>query len=248
MLKLICLTAAAIFTAEALVMLFVESLGNQVSLPMRVLLDSSLLMVCVFPTLYFLVFKEMAEQIRLRHQAEQTQHSWNQSLELVVEERTKRLQCANEDLLIEVQERAKATMALRTALNEARSGKEQLASVINAVRDALVVVDERCCVQVANHAAEAMFGANSYDLQGNSLKEFLQSWSQESVDLDHFFCRGHDNKSIYLTPPDSDDGAKQPVQMRFGAELEWQGQPATVLMFYYRDDLPVQSPKLVHLI
>ena len=247
MLKLISLTAAAIFTAEALVMLFLESLGNQLSLPQQVLLDSSLLMICVFPTLYFLVFKEMAEQIRLRHQAELIQHSWNQSLELVVEERTERLQRANEDLLVEIQERAKATMALRTALNEARTGKEQLTSVINAVRDALVVVDGHWGVQVANQAAEAMFGTNSYDLQGNSLKEFLQPWSQEHADLDHFFCREHESKAIFLTPPESDGCANQSVQMRFGAELDWQGQSATVLMFYYRNDLPVRVPKLVYL-
>jgi len=247
MIKLIGLTAAAIFTAEALVMLFLESLGNQLSLPLRIFLDSSLLMVCVFPTLYLLVFKEMAEQIRLRHQAELTQHSWNQSLELVVEERTERLQRANEDLLVEVQERAKTTMALRTALNEARSGKEQLTSIINAVRDALVVVDDQWRVQVANQAAEAMFGTNSYDLQGNSLKEFLRPWSQGPVDLDHFFNREQENMSIFLTPPESNDGENQPVQMRFGADLEWQKQPATVMMFYYRRDLPAHTPKVVSL-
>jgi hypothetical protein len=94
MLKLIFLTAAAIFTAEALVMLFFESFGSEMSLLGRTLVDASLLLVCVFPTLYLLVFKEMGEQIRLRHQAEKTQNSWNQSLELMVEERTDRLQKA----------------------------------------------------------------------------------------------------------------------------------------------------------
>lgn len=247
MIKLIGLTAAAIFTAEALVMLFLESLGEQLSLPLRILLDSSLLMICVFPTLYLLVFKEMAEQIRLRHVAEQTQNSWNQSLELTVEERTERLQRANEDLLIEVQERAKAAMALRTALNEARKGKEQLHAIINAVGDALVVVDDLWQVKIVNQAAEAMFGTSSYDLQDNSLKDFLRPWSQEPADLDHFFCREEVNQSIFLISPASCVSEKQPVQMRFGAELEWQGEPATVLMFYYRKDLPAQLSKTVHL-
>ncbi len=247
MLKIFGLTAAAIFTAEALVMLFLESLGGQLSLPLRILLDSSLLLICVFPTLYLLVFKEMAEQIRLRHVAEQTQNSWNQSLELTVDERTERLQRANEDLLIEVQERAKAAMALRTALNEASKGKEQLNAIINAVRDALVVVDDQWRVQIVNQAAEAMFGANSYDLQGNSLKDFLRPWSQGPADLDHFFCREEGNQSIFLIRPESDVGEQQPVQMRFGAELEWEGEPATVLMFYYRKDLPPRVSKTVHL-
>ena len=95
--------------------------------------------------------------------------------------------------------------------------------------------------------AEAMFGTNSYDLQGNSLKEFLRPWSQGPVDLDHFFNREQENMSIFLTPPESNDGENQPVQMRFGADLEWQKQPATVMMFYYRRDLPAHTPKVVSL-
>jgi PAS domain-containing protein len=186
MIKIIGLTAAAIFTAEALVMLFLEFLGDQLSLPMRVLLDSSLLLVCVFPTLYFLVFKEMAEQIRLRCHAEKIQNACNQNLELMVEERTERLQMANEDLLVEVQERAKSAIALRAALNEARNGRTQLNEIINAVRDALVLVDDKWHVQVANRAAETMFATSANDLQGNSLKEFLLPWSQGFADLKLF--------------------------------------------------------------
>lgn len=247
MLKLVGLTAAAIFTAEALVMLFLESWGEQLSLPLRVLLDSSLLMVCVFPTLYILVFKELTEQIRLRRLAEQDQESWNQSLELVVEERTERLQRANEDLLIEVQERAKAAMALRTALNEAQEGKKQLRSLLNAVRDAIVVVDDQWSVQVVNQSAEVMFGASSYDLQGHSLKDFLRPWSNSPTDLDSFFCQEQDS-SLFLTPPESGGNAEGPVQMRFGSELEWEGHPARLLMFYHRVDLAEKNKKTVHLV
>ncbi len=238
MLKLVFLTAAAVFTAETLVMLFLESFGSHLPFVLKVFLDSFLLLICVFPTLYFLVFKKMAEQIRLRRQAEQTQKSWNQSLELMVEERTDRLQRANEDLLVEVQERARSTMALRTALNEARSGKEQLNAIINSIRDALVVVDDQWRVQVVNQAAESMFNSCSYDLQGTSLKKFLLPWSQSPTDLDGFFEKKSDNTSTFLIPPAVIGQEKLPVQMRFGAELEWQGQASTVLMFYYRSDLP----------
>jgi PAS domain S-box-containing protein len=245
MLKLIGLTAAAIFTAEALIMLLLESLGGDLSLPIRILLDASLLMICVCPTLYFFVFKEMTEQIRLRHQAEQVQRDCSQRLEFMVEERTERLQRANEELLAEVQERAKGTMALRTVLNEARSSKEQLLDIINAVRDALVVVDTQWHVQVVNHAAEVMFGASFYDLQGKSLKELLPPWSQDSADLERFFSLEQDDQSTFLFPPGRVDGEKHPVQMRFGAELKWEGHPATVLMFYDRKDSPVHDPKTI---
>jgi PAS domain-containing protein len=247
MLKLIFLTAAAIFTAEALVMLFLEAFGSEMSLLGRTILDSTLLLVCVFPTLYFLVFKEMAEQIRLRRQAEETQHSWNQSLELMVEERTDRLQRANEDLLVEVQERVRTGMALRTALNEARAGKQQLHAIINAVSDALVVVDNQWQVKIVNHAAEAMFGAGSYDLQGKSLKDFLLPWSQGPASLDGFFEREREAQPIFLTPPGNSGEVKHPVQMRFGMELDWEGQPSTVLMFYFREDIPLQNSQTVHL-
>lgn len=100
MLKLITLIAASIFTTEALVMLYLESFGSQLSFWSRAFLDASLLPVCIFPTLSFLVFKEMTEQISLRHQAEETQRSWNQSLELMVLERAERLQRASEELLV----------------------------------------------------------------------------------------------------------------------------------------------------
>ena len=241
MLKLIGLTAAAIFTAEALIMLLLETLGSGLSLPARILLDASLLMICVCPTLYFFVFKEMTEQIRLRHQAEQAQMDCSQRLELMVEERTERLQRANEELLAGVQERAKGAMALRTVLNEARSTKEQLLEIINAVREALVVVDTQWRVQVVNHAAEGMFGASFYDLQGKSLKELLLPWSQDSADLDRFFSREQEDQSTFLLSPATVGGEKHPVQMRFGAELKWEGHPATVLMFYSREGLSVQG-------
>ncbi len=243
MLKLVGLTAAAIFTAEALVMLFLESMGDTLSVPMRIFLDSFLLIIIVCPTLYFLVFKEMAEQIRLRHQAEQAQSDCNLRLELMVEERTEQLQRANEELLIEVQERAKSTMALRTVLNEARSSKEQLLDIINAVRDALVVVDEQWHIQVVNQAAEGMFGTSFYDLQGKSLKSFLQPWSQDTAELDHFFLRDQETQSAFLIPPGEINGEKQPVQMRFGAELKWEGLPATVLMFHYQESLSGHDPE-----
>ncbi len=50
-------------------------------------------------------------------------------------------------------------MALRTALNEARAGKEQLRAIINAVPEALVVVDNQWQNKIVNRAAESIIGA-----------------------------------------------------------------------------------------
>lgn len=237
MLRLVGFTVASILTAEALIMLALESYGASLSVPLRIFLDCSLLVICVFPTLYFLVFKEMAEQIRRRREAELAQSAWNDSLKLQVEERTDRLQKANEDLLIEVQERAKIAMALRTALNETRQGKEQLLAILNAVNDALVVVDQDWTVLEVNRAAEIMFKVNAYDLQGKSLKSFLMPWSQGPADLDSFFSREQEEKQTYLVPPDINSEERWPVQMRFGSELEWNQKAAIVITFYYRSDL-----------
>lgn len=241
MLKLIGLTAVSILTAEALIMLFLESLEAQLSLAARVLLDCALLLVCVVPTLYFQVFREMSEQIRLRRQAEEAQNSWNKNLELLVEERTDRLQQANEDLLVEVQERAKAAMALRTALNETRKGKEQLNAILDAVSDALVVVDEEWNVLAVNRSAEVLFKIGSYDLIGKSLKSFLLPWSQGPVDLDRFFSRDRSELPTFLTPPEAISEERVPVQMHFGANLEWSDNPATVVSFYNRSDLAAHA-------
>lgn len=237
MLKLVSLTAAAIFTAEALVMLFVESLVPQLPLPLRVFLDSFLLTICVFPSLYFLVFKDMAEQISFRREAELMQKNWNQNLELEVEERTERLIRANEDLLVEVRERARATMALRAALNEARHGRLQLTSIINAVGDAIVVVDSHWHVKLVNNAAEEMFRINGYELQNKSLKEYLSQWAPGLDEMENFFVRGSDRSRELLISPVSNGDAGYPVQMRFGADIDWEGQPATVLVFSCRADL-----------
>ena len=105
----------------------------------------------------------------------------------MLEERTDRLQRADEDLLVEVQKRARTAMALRTALIEARAGKQRLRAIINAVSDALVVVDNRWQVKIVNQAEEAMFGAGSYDLQGKALQDFLLPWSQGPASLEGFF-------------------------------------------------------------
>lgn len=235
MLKLLGLTSAAIFTAEALIMLFLEALGERLSLPLRILLDSSLLLVCVAPTLYFLVFKEMAEQIRLRRQAEEAHKAWAQSLEMLVEERAGRLQLANEDLLVEVQARAKAAMTFRTALNEVRQSKEQLLAVINAIQDALLVVDQRWCVQFANQAAEGVFGTSAYDLQGKFVQDLLLTRTGGILDIERDCPHpGAGNEQLMIGH--ATGRAPALVEVRRGAELQWQGQPATVLIVSGRED------------
>ena len=50
-----------------------------------------------------------------------------------------------------------------------------------------------------------------------------------------------------LTPSGNSGEVKPRVQMRFGTELNWEGQPSTVLMFYFQEDIPRQDSHRVHL-
>ena len=50
-----------------------------------------------------------------------------------------------------------------------------------------------------------------------------------------------------LTPSGSLGEVKPRVQMRFGTELNWEGQPSTGLMFYFQEEIPLQYSHRVHL-
>ena len=144
--------------------------------------------------------------------------------------KTHRLKRVNEELLVKDQKRAKKAMALRTALNEARAGKQQLQAIFNAVSDALVGVDNQWQDKNVNRAAESIFVAGSYDLQGNS---------------GGVFQRERDAQLIFLTPPRNSGEVKHPVSMRFGTEFDWESQPSTFLMFYVREDISLQDSQTV---
>jgi len=229
MLKLIALTAAAIFAAEAFIMLILEALGSGLPLLARVLLDSTLLLVCLLPTLYFLIFKKLHEQIRLRRQAEVAQAAWSQSLELQIVERTESLRRANEDLLVEVQERARSGMALRKVLNEECTNRMRLQSILDALHDAVVVVDIAGIILLANKKAESLFHSSSYDLHKRSVKDFLciacdgVSLNNPELDLSKS-CQ-----SIQLLEVGCCESERVMLEMRLGEPIEWEGIPAKVL-------------------
>lgn len=232
MVKLVALTAAAIFIAEALIMLILETLGEGVPLLVRILLDSTLLLICVLPTLYFLIFKEMSEQIQRRRKAEESQAAWNQSLELQIVERTVSLRRANEDLLTEVQERARSGMVLRKALNEECSLRNRLQTIFDAVQDAIVVVDVEGRILLANRRAEGLFHNSRSDLSQRCVKDFLRAASGDDPALD--FSKG--SQPVQLLVGGERETKRVMMEMRTGETFEWDGDSATVLMLCARDD------------
>lgn len=228
-LRLLMVTTFSIFAAEVLVMLLVESWVGHLPLLLRIFLDASLLVLCVFPTLYFLVFRKMSEQIERRLNSERMLEQLNRTLGLQVEERTARLQRANEDLLGEVRERARVGMALSQALKEANAGRSNLQAVINAISDGLLVVDAGGRIQLANQAAEELLGRSGYDLTGQLLAELLApAFAVE--ELRHFLSLGDAGEVRTFQWNIAGQEQPYPISMRFGSACLWQDEPAAILL------------------
>ncbi len=96
---LLLIIAATIFISELLIMIFLKQL-----LPLphfkEALIDSALLSIVVFPTLYFLVFKPLSSQ-------EDKLVEINENLESLVRERTKELFITNKNLRQEIAKKEK---------------------------------------------------------------------------------------------------------------------------------------------
>jgi len=228
-LRLLIVTTFSIFAAEVLVMLLVESWVGHLPLLLRIFLDASLLVLCVFPTLYFLVFRKMSEQIERRLNSERMLEQLNRTLCLQVEERTARLQRANEDLLGEVRERARVGMALSQALKEANAGRSNLQAVINAISDGLLVVDAGGRIQLANQAAEELLGRSGYALTSQLLAELLApAFAVE--ELRHFLALGDAGEVRTFQWKIAGQDQPQPITMRLGAACLWQDEPAAILV------------------
>lgn len=96
------LLVTSIFTLEVLVMGLL-SIGLPVAL-----LDASLLVLLLFPLLYFSFLRPLVQHIHLREQAERALHEANARLEQRVQERTAALVSANEQLRAEIAQRRRA--------------------------------------------------------------------------------------------------------------------------------------------
>lgn len=227
-LRLLCLTATAVFAAEALAMLLVEAWGAGLPLVIRIFLDATLLVFFVFPTLYCLVFKEMEEQIQCGRESELALKDLSRNLEQLVDERTLRIQQINEEMLGEVQGRAKCDLELAKALKDARAGREHFQTIVNSIDDGLLVVDSQRCVRQVNSAAEMIFASSAYELTGKPMSSVLAPWLRED-EVDDLFSVHDSEVSIGFLWQRADDGP-QLVQLRRGAALQWEGDDAQIVM------------------
>jgi PAS domain S-box-containing protein len=102
---LLFIISATIFTSELLIMIFLEQL-HQLPHYKEALIDSILLIIVVFPILYFLVFKPLSSQ-------EDKLRKINENLESLVRERTEELFIINKNLKQEIAERIRADELLQ---------------------------------------------------------------------------------------------------------------------------------------
>lgn len=226
LLRLMAVTVVGIFTAEVLVMLLVEGWGGRLPVLVRVFLDASLLMVCVFPGAYFLVFHEMLDQAERSQRIEQALDEANRSLEGQVAERTCRLQRANEDLLGEVRERARLGMALGQRVKEAERGQVNLRAVLDGLDDGLLVVDASGTVQLANRAAERLLSAKGQPLPGQALATLFGNSAREILAASA--AGGNESAQSPEFPQRAREGAA-PVTVVLASPCLWEGEPARIL-------------------
>ena len=121
-LKYLGITIGAIFLAEAAVMLLIPTLPP-IPYSVVTLLDSSLLVLLVFPILYATSFRPLLAQITERKRVEEELRLSRDDLELRVEGRTREVEQANE--------------ALRAALDGTRQRQAEVAALLDGARAVL---------------------------------------------------------------------------------------------------------------
>ena len=95
--RLLLTIGGAVFVSETFVMLVLEDLPVQSEFG-KSLADATILLVLLFPIFYFVIFRPLTVQITRHLHAEVKLRELNEQLELRVEQRTKELLVANQEL------------------------------------------------------------------------------------------------------------------------------------------------------
>jgi signal transduction histidine kinase len=188
--------ALSIFVYEAILMLlfsFFPSLSGW----LKTLLDPTLLVVLLSPTLYFFLFRPMTRHLRERRRAEERLENAHEELELRVSERTAELAEKNEELKREFQKRWQAEDKLNwefrvnAALSELYAPLISPSSSIETI--AKVILDRAKALTGSEHGYVNSIDLITGDAVGHTLTEMMEdqcSVSEERKKV--IFPRGGD--------------------------------------------------------
>lgn len=143
-LRIVVTLAVAIFVAEAAVMILLAVLPPQGPW-ISTFLDATTTVLLVSPLLYGVAFRPLVSMLEEREKATAALRQANEHLETRVNERTLKLEGANQRLQEEISERKKGETELRRA-------KEEWERTFDAVPDLISIIDDQHQIVRANRA------------------------------------------------------------------------------------------------
>jgi len=162
--RLLLLIMAAIFGAELTVMFVLDRLSG-FPYSFQAFLDASLLIIFIFPIIYYCSFRPIVRNISLRLQAEEELQDLCYHLEKQVERRTAELSQKNFELKEKIAEHLQTEKTLlrerefsAAVLDTTRALVKDWEETFDTINDAITVHDKDFNIIRANKAAESMLG------------------------------------------------------------------------------------------
>lgn len=152
--RLVMLVALSVFISEAFVMVVISFLPGW-PVWLHALFDATLLVILLFPVLYFCLFRTLVHHINRRRQVEEELRNHRDQLDKLVTERTTELTATNQNLKKEISDRQKVEEELKheLAINSALSKLyEPLISPTASIEDiAFTVLDKAKILTRSEH-------------------------------------------------------------------------------------------------
>jgi PAS domain S-box-containing protein len=206
--RLLLVVAVSIFLVEFVFMVMLRHLPPM-SYWQVALIDSLVLVLVLFPVLYTVVFRTMAQQLADLKAAEGKMLQMNQSLEARVAERTGQL---------------------TGALEEATAANEKIDDILQSVSDGLLVLDGQGRIELLNSAARELLGGPSSI--GQSLPEAF-GMTQMGQELQTLLSGNRDRKRFDLHCRSHERVSGRILQGRISPRRSRADQEAGVIVTMY---------------
>jgi len=148
-----------VFLIEVAIMLLLRRFIQHPNTLIEVLSDSTVLVVLLFPSLYYFMMRPMEREIANRERTEMELQEVNGQLESRVKQRTMELESANSRLEAEITERRRSEELLRES-------EEKFQNITASAKDAIILLDNEGNIGYWNKAAEEIFGYSAREAVG----------------------------------------------------------------------------------